>query len=169
MRVFPKSGPTEEAGRRNRVRSGEGFTLLELMTAVAVISIMTAIAMPDFLAWQRSARLRSAVRGLITDLSMARSRAVNTGNDVISSFSRRGYQITVDKNGNNKADAADERLRNKTYPTGVSMSATTFYKEKALFHPSGSVNGGTIYLGRDAAPEMKVVVNFAGRIRTALN
>lgn len=162
MRTLIKHGANTGKGFRD-----SGFTLLELMTAVAVISIMTAIAMPNFLAWQRSARLRSAVRGLVTDLSLARSRAISTGLDVIGSFSKTGYRITVDTNGNNTADAADKSLRDKSYPAGVSMTATTFSKAAALFHPSGSVNGGTLYLGRGAAPAIKVVVNFAGRIRTA--
>lgn len=54
----------------------EGFTLLELMVAVAVLSLLTALTTPYFLDWRRSARHKAAARAVASVLREARSRAV---------------------------------------------------------------------------------------------
>jgi type IV fimbrial biogenesis protein FimT len=53
-----------------------GFTLLELLTAMAVVAILAAIAVPNFRSAIASNRLTTTTNGYITALHQARSEAV---------------------------------------------------------------------------------------------
>lgn len=59
-----------------------GFTLLELMVAVAILAIGTAIAAPSYSAMLRSNRTKSVASELLAALSLARSEAARRGQPV---------------------------------------------------------------------------------------
>jgi len=56
-----------------------GFTLIELMIALVLISILATIAAPSVRDSLRNARMTSAANDLLTDLSIARAEAVKRG------------------------------------------------------------------------------------------
>ncbi len=60
----------------------DGFTLIELLILVAVVAILTTVAIPDFSATIRNDRDLSRVNSLLTGLTLARSEAIKTGTDV---------------------------------------------------------------------------------------
>ena len=70
-----------------RQRPGDrGFTLIELMIAVAVIAIIIVIAAPSFRDMVLMQRLRSITAQLMTDLQFARNEAVSRGTLLRLSF-----------------------------------------------------------------------------------
>ena len=63
-----------------RQRPGiQGFTLVELLIAVAVIAIILVAAAPSFRDMVQMQRLRSITAQLVTDLQFARNEAVSRG------------------------------------------------------------------------------------------
>ena len=57
----------------------QGFTLVELLIAVAVIAIILVVAAPSFRDMVQMQRLRSITAQLVTDLQFARNEAVSRG------------------------------------------------------------------------------------------
>jgi len=53
-----------------------GFTMIELVIAVAIIAIMAAIAIPGFSTWLPNYRLKSAARDLYSNMQLAKIGAV---------------------------------------------------------------------------------------------
>lgn len=59
-----------------------GFTLIELMTAIAVMLILLAVAVPDFSQVIQGGRMTSTTNGLVSTLNLARSEAIKRGGTV---------------------------------------------------------------------------------------
>lgn len=53
-----------------------GFTLVELMIAVAIVGILLAAAFPSFKAWMQNAKIRATAEGIQNGLQLARTEAV---------------------------------------------------------------------------------------------
>jgi prepilin-type N-terminal cleavage/methylation domain-containing protein len=54
-----------------------GFTLLELMVTVAIVGVVCALAIPNYLVWSRTYQLRQATTDLQGNLILARMTAMN--------------------------------------------------------------------------------------------
>jgi len=72
--------------RIRRHRQG-GFTLTEVMVTVAIMAIMTGIAIPSLLAWMPDIQLRNAATELKGAFIRARSLAINQGTE---------YRVLID-------------------------------------------------------------------------
>lgn len=63
-------------------RKSQGFSLLELMVAVAVLAVISALAAPSFKQLLAAQRVRVTAYNIISDLVFARSEAVKRGENV---------------------------------------------------------------------------------------
>jgi type IV fimbrial biogenesis protein FimT len=70
---------------RKTPASQRGFTLVELMTVIVVLTVMATIAAPGMQSLIASQRARGAAQDLISDLMRARSEAVKRNKDVMLS------------------------------------------------------------------------------------
>ena len=147
-----------------------GFTLLELMVVVAMVAILTAIAIPNTISWQNNAKLNGDVFNLRGDLEMAKLRAIKENANVAVLYNANGYEIFIDNgDGGGVADnwvrdGAEVLLTNKQLSDGVTMT-TNFTSSRARFTDRGRCNGGTAVITNSAGTTKSIVVSIIGRIR----
>ena len=58
------------------MRKNSGFTLIELMVTIAIIAIVSAIAIPGYMSWLPNYRLKSAVLDLEGNIQRTRLQAI---------------------------------------------------------------------------------------------
>ena len=121
-----------------------GFTLIELMIAIAMIAILSGIAIPSLSNLAPNYRLKAAARELYSDMQNARIEAIKTNTNAIIQFTPQpyspagqvgSYRISIDSNGNGIYDAGE--TIQKSMPKNVSLISTTFAGNTAGFTPRG--------------------------------
>ncbi len=76
----------------NKNRSG--FTLIELMVVIAIIAILSAIAVPSIMAWLPNMRLKAAARDVYSNIQRARVEAVKRNTCITIKFTTVVYPTT---------------------------------------------------------------------------
>jgi type IV pilus assembly protein PilA len=75
----------------SRIKGNQGFTLIELMIVVAIIGILAAIAIPNFMTYQAKARQSEAKVGLGGIFTSGTSYFAENGSFTMGAISALGY------------------------------------------------------------------------------
>ncbi|MEW5994112.1 MAG: prepilin-type N-terminal cleavage/methylation domain-containing protein [Candidatus Zixiibacteriota bacterium] len=132
-------------------QSTRGITLIELLTAVVIIGIVSAMAVPRFqIAWERLS-IRSADRNIISTVRLARSTAIATKEPHGVYFDGNALSITLFKDVANPSafvfEPGDSVIRTDTLPVEFNFLGTDMTNDVLVFRPNGSAaftGGGNI-------------------------
>jgi type IV fimbrial biogenesis protein FimT len=91
----------EKAGLPARLTAGKpagivaGFTKVELLVVISILTITTSFAAPGFINWLPNYRLKGAVRDIYSDLQLAKSTAIRERGECAVKFDKNGnsYQV----------------------------------------------------------------------------
>ena len=144
-----------------------GFSVAEVMVAVAIISIFAAVAIPNILAYLPKSRLSGATRIIVSELAAARMAAVKQNCKASVTFSNNhAYVIWVDSDNNNAQDAGEVQTHDLhpeyhdvEYDAAISSVAKIGFTSRGTGSPVGT------FVLKNGSGSKRVVVNFAGRIR----
>jgi type IV fimbrial biogenesis protein FimT len=93
-----------------------GFTLIELMAALALAAILIALAVPSFTGLIERNRMESEVNRWLTDINFARSEAIKLGKQV--SICRRDASAICDGDLSTTCQCGNSTVPNKEYHHG---------------------------------------------------
>ena len=106
------------------MRTGNGFTLIELMVTLAVAAILLSVGVPSFQYILQSNRVSTQTNELITGISAARSEAVRRNQDVRLTPNNgdweQGFQIEVPS----LPDSENPVRRFNSFGDGMDVTAT---------------------------------------------
>jgi prepilin-type N-terminal cleavage/methylation domain-containing protein len=156
------------------MRKSNGFTLIELMVAIAIFAIMVSVALPSFMNQRRQTMLRDAISMIRGDLEMARSQAIRENGPVAVLIREDGYGIFVDNGAdggikeNWVRDGGEKQLCTRNLSNGlkIDLNQVTFDGKRTQFNGRGYVgNAGVLVVvdadGKSATLDMN---NRFGRI-----
>jgi type IV fimbrial biogenesis protein FimT len=122
-----------------------GFSVLELVVAVAIVAILASVALPSAISWQRSHRLRGVATNLLADLEAAKMRAVRENSLVAVVFAADRYTIFVDNGagggvaGDWTRNGQESLVQQRILPTGttIAMADVTLADTRVRFNGRG--------------------------------
>jgi len=89
--------------RTETLRSISGFSLMEVMITTAIIGILSAIAVPNYVQWHARYQLKQAAMEVTSGLATSRFMAMNRNIPLTTTFAIVGGQLTTtssDSSGN---------------------------------------------------------------------
>jgi len=139
-----------------------GFTLVEMLMALAVLAILAMQAIPSMAAWVSKVRLSSAADQFFQSLALARNEAIkrNTRTVVCKSAAgsvcdltgswQWGWIVFVDVNGNAQVDDGDQILfRQAALGGNIRFDGNTNVAKYVSYSPNGTSKmvGGAVQMG----------------------
>jgi type II secretion system protein H len=105
-----------------------GFTLMELMIVIAIIAIMSSIAIPNFIGWLPERRLDAGAQDILQGLQKSKSKAIMTNRNVIVTFdaAANSFIAFVDEDASNDQTAGDLTIVNRNMPAGIELNTPDF-------------------------------------------
>ena len=164
-------------------REHSGFTLLELLVVLVLISILSALLAPRVGNSIRNMTLTGAAQKIAASLRYARSRAVSEKETYVAvlDFKKSSLSILTAqgsagvKTAKRSIDAKEKSSRLKVYdlPGGVQLAKTKSGEDEAdsglfpiFFFPNGSTSGGWIVLRNDVGKRCSIEVDvITGAVR----
>ncbi len=147
------------------MKTNAGFTLMEMMVVVAVLAIMTGVAIPGFMELLPGMRLNGAARQVMGDLMAARMKAVKL-NQKTKIFFDNNHQYRICNDADKDDTVADgegdveSRDIQDEYPD-VTFSSTP---SGLVFSPRGTSTNRSITL-QNSEGSKTITTSIAGRVK----
>ena len=187
--TFPSLVARQSAGAppRRIAPTSAGFTIVELMVVIAILTIIAGLAAPSFTTLIERWRIRQASEVLKSTLYFARSEAIRRSGGIaiekLSSGTNNctssgdsdwdcGWVVCADANNNGACEANESVLQRYDTPANVQITLTSSNTNIKLDR-WGSIDGP--FLGFSLVPTGKATTDFtaigvcmsrSGRVRT---
>jgi prepilin-type N-terminal cleavage/methylation domain-containing protein len=168
---------TQPIGNRQS-KTGNGFTLIEIMLVVVIILIVTGVAVPKLSGSFSSTRMKDAVRSTVRVARYARSMAILEQADCELSFADNRITLTTKGNTNNISAGANNlrgsvtMLAQRRLPDEIKITEFENLAEnaaegrKAVFYSSGMNDGFELTLEDDKKRRATIKCNpITGKVK----
>ncbi len=134
-------------------RPQPGFTMVELLVAIAIVGLLMAVTVPGSMRFYQSIQYRQAVRDVLTTLGQARHQAMDKGQAQNVGFDAERGQIQF----------YDDVVQ---LPKGFEMTVTTASEVNQQnlgvirFYPEGGSTGGDIDVASPRGRGVRISVDW---------
>jgi len=159
----------------------KGFTLIELIIVLSMISILTAYGLPNYRTFKQNQTMTTEINRLSSTINFARSQSIIIGQHVIlcstTSFTacdgnsqwHKGWMVFIDQNRNRTFDGEDRMLLNENSMNKDLQAVASVHRPKIRFDATGFAPGTNLTIrfcdNRGAENGKAIIVSNVGRPR----
>jgi prepilin-type N-terminal cleavage/methylation domain-containing protein len=160
-----------------KIRSKKGSSLIEMTVVIAIISIVSTIAVSSFTKYRKNINLRNAAMAIAADFAYLKQKAVAecVHYKIVLSAENNNYKI-IKGSSNGLTSEYDETtaiVKSLSALSGdiviSSNPVPTYPQSQVIFQPRGTTSAGTIVLANDVGSLAKIVSSLMGRVRVTFN
>lgn len=163
-----------------RSSSAHGFTLIELIIVVAIISILFKFGMPAFSNLTLDNRMTAHINTMVASFNLARSEAVKRNKNIVicpnddgecakRPYWHKGWMMFVDNNKDREFDKRDEEIIFIEAAKSDIEITSSRYRRRVVFRSIGTSAGSNAYYlfcdQRGADEARAIVLSNTGRTR----
>lgn len=129
--------------KSKRFRFLTGFTIIEILVAISILTLFLTITIPNFSNWYSPIKLRGTQRDLISNLRLTQQSTVTTQKNHLIRFNTMGNYYTVIKK-----DGSEQVIKTVYLPTNISFASITLtpqpleveFNSAAVPNSTGDIN-----------------------------
>lgn len=158
------------------------YTLIELLTTLAIASILLGTGLPALIEMRHSQNLRMASTSLFQSALLARSESVKRNRPVLVKARNgnwnRGWIVFTDLNNNAEFEPDEPLLMEVDTPDGVTIKGNSPVARYLRYTPTGqskrlggAFQAGTLTICHSSGtqPVRRLVLGASGRLRSAVD
>lgn len=148
--------------------SRRGFSLIELIIAIGLMSILFGLALPPFVEWRRNMTYKQKANDIASALKGAKSRAISTNfqHRVVLNSASGSYQTGRGDSAYRSTNFDPAGLAGGILPNNVFLNLSGATTAEILFNPNGTVNNNySLNVGDNNSLRYNIAVEKSGRIK----
>lgn len=161
----------------------KGFTVIELIIALSMLSILTAYAIPNYRTFKLNKSMTAEINRLVATINYARNKSIMLQEHVILCASESliscdgnsqwhgGWMVFVDYDRNREYDGTDLMLQNEINMTRGLEAKASHFRPKIRFDQTGFAPGTNLTIRfcdqRGKEHGKAIVISNVGRPRLA--
>ena len=165
------------------MRNKNGFSMFELMTVIAIVTIIASIAVPNIMHWSRNSQLSRATQDLYSNFQITKIQAVRNNTVCTIAFNTGAgtYTVFVDDDQDLSLDIGEQVIRTVNWSeyAGVSLDTTlgggdgldftdpnnaiAFAPNGFCINNTGTLASGTVFL-RNNKRQTRIAITPSGSI-----
>ena len=122
------------------MRKDAGFSLGELITIMGILTVLAALAIPNFIGWRNKAQLSRAAQDMYSQFQKAKIEAVRRNAKCMITFGASDFQVYVDADDSWNFNAGDQQIRRHM---AEMRDAILVHPDEGLRAMSGSYRSAT--------------------------
>ena len=116
--------------------NNKGFTFVELVVVVALVSILAAIAIPNYSQWRAQSQVKQVARDVLSGLRQARSTAIAEGGFITATIDPVNHLLTY----GTESLALESHIKLSVSTTSCTANLTSAASKATKFLSNGSCN-----------------------------
>ena len=148
-----------------KIGNQKGFSLIEIIVAIAIIVTLTGIAVPVYIGMKPSIRLSGATRQIMGDLMWARMQAISQNNEFKMFFLADNHRYTILDDDNNDGNIDGNELTVTKDIHGEYCDVTFSSTNDPIFYPRGNASPTATVTLINSVGTKTVTIAMTGRVK----